>query len=497
MGTLRGKNFALPGVYGLNTQSEIADDQALKFASTATNGVIDTTGKLTSREDFVLQTAGGSGNFETVYTHVNNDGTETILSAAVGKIYSGTSTITSRYDYSGTSTTLNSWQFASLSSKIFGFQKGIAPFVLNESTFAAESFTGAPWSNSPNVILAASGRLFAADDETGSNRYTLWWSNLLDGKTWNAGDAGSLNVQKVWPKGQDSIIAVAIYQDRLVIFGRSNILLYTLPADRNPANMSLTDTIANLGCIARDSVIVAAGDLYFLSDTGYYKLPRLATAVTLLSVVKISKLVGDAVNTDYAAETLSKVRAGYNPKKKFLVLNAPVANKTWVWHLDKVIPDFDVPAVTYWNNVSRPFLGFCYDKSGNWYCGMSAGIGKYTGYTSDGASSTYTFDFYTQWNNMDDETRLKHLKAYALTVSATAAQTGTFRWKTDYDTTTVNTDSMTCSSAQFSDGLGVLKGNMGRSCKVAQFGFTFPIAGNKVALHSMRVFAQGGMVKIS
>lgn len=497
---LRGINFALAGSYGLNTLSDIADDNnaGLKYASEAINGVIDLSGKLVSRKDFVLQTAGFSGTVEKVYVHRNNDGTETVLSAAAGKIYSGTSAFTQRHDYSATSTTLNSWAFAGLSSKIFGAQAGVAPFVLNESTFAAEAFTGAPWSSSPNVFLAASGRMWAADDAAGSNRYTLWWSNLLDGKVWNAGDAGSLNVQKVWPGGQDAIIAVAVYQDRVVIFGLNNILLYTLPADRNPANMSLTDSIANIGCIARDSVLVAGGDIYFLARDGYYKIPRLAQVTSLLSLVKVTKLVGDDFVDSFASETLHKARAGYNPTDKHLVLTFPTANKTWCFAIDRVIPEIELPPVTYWTNSSNAFRGFAYDKDGNWYCAMTNGLGKYTGYTPDGASSVYSFDFYTQWTAMQDETRLKHLKNWAMTLETNAAQTGTFRWQENYIAGTTRTESFTCSSTEFAEapGIGTVKGTLGGSPNVSRFGFTTTINGNKVSLHELRIYAKPGATKV-
>jgi hypothetical protein len=496
---LKGIHFALPGSYGLNTQSDIADDEALKFAGEATNFVIDQSGKPASRQDFVLQTAGFASTVEQVYTHTTNAGAEVVLSAAAGKIYSGTSTLTQRHDYSATSTTLNSWQFASLSSKIFGAQAGVAPFVLNESTYAAEAFTGAPWSSSPNIFIAASGRMWAADDAAGSNSYTLWWSNLLDGKVWNgAGDAGSLNVQNVWPGGQDSIKAVVVYQDRVIIFGLKNILLYTLPADRDPASMTLTDSISGLGCIARDSVIMAAGDLYFLAQDGYYKLPRLQHTTSLLAAVKISKLVADDFKSSLSGETLHKVRAGYNPAEKFLTLALPTGNKTWCFHIDRLIPEHDVPPVTYWDNASVPFRGFCFDKDGNWYCATTNGIGKYTGYTPDGAGNAYTCSFYTQWMGFGDETRLKHGKSYALTLETDSGQTGTFRWQQDYKAGTTRTASFTCSSTDFAEapGIGVVAGQIGGSFNSARFGFTTVINGDKVTLHAMRIYAKPGTTKI-
>jgi hypothetical protein len=498
---LRGVNFPKPGSYGLNTQDDILTDEAQRWATLATNGVIDSSGKLTSRADFVLQTSGFAGTVESIYCHKNNDGTETILSAAAGKIYSGTGTLTQRHDYSATSTTLNSWSFASLTSKIYGAQAGIAPFVLNESTFAAESFTGAPWSNSPNVFLAASGRMWAADDAAGSNRYTLWWSNLLDGKVWNSGDAGSLDVRKVWPSGQDSIVAVIVFQDRVIIFGLNNILLYTLPADRDPANMALTDTIANVGCTARDSVIVAGGDLYFLGADGYYRIPRLAQVTSLLTAQKVSHLVADDFKTALAAETLTKVRAGFNPAEKLLVLAMPASNKTWCFHTDRFVPagdNFTIPAVTYWTNVSVPFRGFCFDKDKNWYCAMTNGIGKYTGYTPDGAGNAYTFDFYNQWTSLQDETRSKDLKSWTMTLETDSGQTGTFRWQLDHVGGTTRSQTFTCDATEFAEapGIGVVKGQLGGSCNIARFGFTATINGDKVAIHSMRIYAKPGVTRV-
>lgn len=610
MGVLKGLPFFKPGSFGINTQDTIASNDGPKlFSSEASNLVIDSTGKLCSREDFVLQTSGFTGTPDTFYVHRNNDGTDTTLSAAGGIIYSGISALTSRFDYrsgrqivdvggaktvatatglangatnytytvavdggaaqtitvtgsaaqtyadliteinnditgataslvggnlvftssstgssssisltaggGGTNlltaltgfvavrtatagtTTNNNWQFATLSSKIFLAQKSQAFTCLNETTFAVESIVGQPWTSSPNIVIGAGGRLWAADDETGGNRYTVWWSNLLDGKTWNSGDAGSLNVQNVWPAGQDTIVALAFMSDRLVILGRRSILLYTLPANRNPANMELTDAIGNLGCSARDSVTIANGDLYFLSDDGIYKIPKLPQTISLLPVpVKISKMIADDVITTYASETLTKVRSGYYPKQRWYVLNAPTANKTYCFHLDRVLPEpISVPAVTTWTNSSNPFRAFAFDKDGNWYTAMTNGIGKYTGYTPDGAASNYNVDWYGLWDDFQDESKLKHLKSFAMTLRATTGQVITFKWKTDYKST-VNSVAVTCGSAEFSDGLGTISGSIGRSCNIAMFGFSTPINGNKVTLDALRIFAQPGATKI-
>ena len=618
MGLLKGLVFPQPGSFGINTQSAIASNEGPKlFGSVASNLVIDSTGRLCSREDFVLQTSGFSGTPAVAFVHRNNAGTDTMMSAAGGIMYSGISTLASRFDYragsqivdvggakagatatgltndatqytyqisvdgggaqtinvtgstaqtytdlltqinaditgatvslvggnlkfiSGTTgaassisltaggggtnllttltnfvavrtasagtTTNNNWQFATLSSKIFAAQAAQAFTCLNESSFAVESIVGQPWTSSPNVLIAADGRLWAADDAAGSNSYTVWWSNLLDGKAWNTGDAGNLDLRNVWPAGQDSIVALAFMSGRLVILGRRSILLYTLPADHDPSTMELTDVISNLGCSARDSVVIANGDLYFLSDDGVYKIPKLAQTISLLPVpVKISKWLADSVISTYGSETLTQVRGGYYQKQRWYVLNAPTANKTFCFHIDRMVPDAErggegVPAVTTWTNTSNPFRAFATDKDGNWYTAMTNGIGKYTGYTpSTGVSgaSAYDVDWYTLWDDFADETKLKHLKSYAMTLSAASAQAGTFKWKTDYKTATVNTATFTCSSAEFADGIGTVSGQIGRSCNVAMFGFSATVGGSKITLEALRIFAQPGATKI-
>lgn len=494
MGSIRVANFQLPGSFGLNTQDEVAADQQLRFAGLASNGVIDATGKLVARKDFNILTSGFAGTVETVYTHRKDDGTEVILSAAGGKLYSGTTTLTERADYSGTSTTLNNWQFASLNTKIYAFQAGHTPKVLHEGTYAGESFTGAPWGASPNIVMAAYGRLWAADDAAGSNRFTLWWSNLLDGKVWNAGDAGALSLKNAWPQGQDSIIALAAFSSRLIIFGRNSILMYTLPSDNDPGTMTLTDVISNVGCMARDSVIVTEDGVYFLSDRGVFRIDRLGTVTSLLTLPKMSVFVDSDVATTYASETLIKVRAGYYPKEGWYVLNAPTANKCYVFNLQKKIPQVNIPVVTTWTNASMPFRGFCYDKDGNWYCAGTNGVFKYNTYTPDAAASAYNFEFYSQWLNFGAEERLKHLKYSVLTLKAASGQTGTLRWQIDYKAGTVYTASFTCNAVEFAEnpGLGGVKTHVGRSANVAKFGFSIPISGSGVELHHLGIAALTG-----
>lgn len=495
MGQIRTAAFKLPGSYGLNTNDEAVNDQLVKFASTAVNGVIDSSGKLVSRRDFNLLTSGFTGTVEQLYAHRKTNNTDDIYSVAAGKVYTGTTTMTERYSWAGTSTTLNNPQFASLNSRVYIFQAGISPVCLNDSTYASEAITGpaVAWT-SPNCVIAAYGRLWVADDAAGNNRYTIWWSNLLDGKVFNAGDAGKIDLQTAWPRGQDSIVAIAAAFGRLIVFGRNTILMYTLPSDNDPASMTLTDVISNTGCIARDSVVVTDDGVYFLSDNGIKRIDKLAQVTSLITLPVVSKLLNRDVVDVYASETLTKVRAGYYPKEGWYVLNAPTANKCFVANLRQTIPQVDVPAFTTWTNVGMPFRAFAYDKDGGWYCAGTNGVHKYNTYTPDGANNAYNFEYDSQWLDFGDESRLKHFKYAVLTLKTDISQTGTFRWKTDYKEGTTSTATFTCDAVEFAEapGIGEVKVTIGGSGNNAKFGFSMPVNGDEIQLHALKISALTG-----
>jgi len=611
MATLRAKTIKYPGSHGLNTVEATLGDEVTRFAAIATNGVVDSLGKLASRKDFIKQTVGFSNTIKALYAHRNNDATETIFSAAAGVVYSGTTTLTSRFDYqsgsqivdvggaktaatatglsngtqaytigvvinggasqpvsvtgasaqtyatliteinadltgascalvggnlkfvsgtTGASSTIaitdgvgsaallasltnfvairtatagtaaqENWQFASLSSKMLMAQAGQAFTVLNETTFAVESIVGQPWTSSPNVVIAAYGRAWAADDAASGNRHTLWWSNLLDGKTWNSGDAGNKSLINVWPRGQDSIVAVAAAFSRIVVFGRKSILLFTMPADNDPATMALTDTVDNIGCVARDSVVTTDTGIYFLSDNGVYRIDRLGQTTSLMTMPPISGLYNDDVLTQTAAETAVNIRGGYYPTEGWYVLSFPTPNITFCVHTRKTISvgGADRPLGTKWTNSGRPFFAFAFDKDANWFSGGVNGIHKYSGFTPDGASNAYTFTCALQWHPFEDESRLKHAKSVTLVLEAASGQTGTFEWLVDYKASSTRSNAFTCSAIEFAEnpGIGHVSFPIGGSFSVIQPSMAFPINGNKVTLHQMRLYATPGAVK--
>ena len=612
MGTYRAKSLTYPGSHGLNTIDATLTNEATRFGAVMTNAVIDSAGKTTCREDFVLQTSGFSNTTRSLYVHQNIDATETVFSGAAGNIYTGLTTLTQRttgsvgsqvVDLGGTksnatatnltsnetyglliafnggsnqqvtvsgsnattyatliseingdiisagscaivagnlkffsasngvgsaiaitnsagtasnsllsalsnfiavrvadagTTTADDWQFASINQRIFMAQKGRQLRVLNETTFAEESIVGQPWSNSVNCVIAAYGRLWAADDETGGVRSTLYWSNLLDGKTWNSGDAGSLDLTNAWPKGQDSIIGLAAAFNRLFIFGRKSILMYAMPASNDPDSMTLEDIVENLGCVARDSIYGTDTGVYFLSDNGIYRFDKLQFTTSLLAAPQVSALYNKLVLDQIAAETATNIRAGYYPKEGYYALSFPTSNVTFCVHTRKNVPEVNRPIGTRWTNTGRPFYAFAYSgNTGDWYSGGVNGIHKYDGFTPDGTNNNYTLTWTSQWHPFEDESRLKHGKSVTLVVEAASGQTGTFEYAVDYRAASVTSNGFTCGAVEFAEnpGIGNVSFQIGRSFKVIQPSMSFPINGNQVTLHHARIYVTPGAVK--
>jgi len=493
VGTLRSKTIKYPGAHGLNLLETTLGDETTRFGAAVTNGVVDSSGKLISRKDFVNQTSGFSQTVRALFAWRQTSGAEVIMSAASdGVVYSSTS-MTARWSSAATTANI---QFAQLGSNLFMAEAGTTFKAIDEA-YANVSLTGAASSfTSPNVVIAAYGRVWTADDT--SNKYTIWWSNLLDGTVWNSGDAGNLSVREAWPKGQDSIVALAAAFGRLIIFGRKCILLYTMPADNNPANMTLTDAIEDLGCVARDSVQVTDTGVYFLSDNGIYRIDKMAQTTSLMASPQISMLYNSDVLTQIAAETAVNIRSGYYPTEGYYVLSFPTPNVSFCVHTRKNVPVVERPVGTRWTNAGRPFYAFTFDKNGNWYSGGVNGIHKYTGYTPDGTSNAYTLTWTGQWHPFEDESREKHLKSGAAVIEAASGQAGTFEWKVNYLAGTTNSNAFTCSAAEFAEnpGVGSVSFQLSRSFKVVQPSLSFAITGNAVTIHQLRLYATPGAVKL-
>ena len=418
--------IAAPGFKGLNTQdAPVAQDAS--FASIAENMVVDKYGRIGARQGLNKLTSsatplGSSIGIETILEFCARDGTKTVFSSGNNKIFTGTTTLTEVTLPVGYTITANNWKMVSFNNEVYFFQRGHAAIesVAGSTTLVetADSNHSAP---EANEALAAFGRLWAGD--VTDNKYTLYWSDLLDGDNWHGGTSGSLDLTTVWPTGYDELVALAEFNDFLVIFGKRSILLYS--GAESPSTMTLADSITNIGCIARDTVQSTGTDLFFLSDTGVRSLGRVIQEKSN-PIGDVSKNVRDEMMFTVNTQT-DNIKSVYCPEHSFYLLFLPTSSIVYCFDTRGKLEDGS-NRVTTW--PSTKILCGNRAKDGTLYLGNVKGINEYSDYLDD--TSSYTMRYYTNPLSFGDASRLKILKEINFTVIGGQGSPVTVNWGYDY-----------------------------------------------------------------
>lgn len=420
-----------PAFKGLNKQSETSI-LGPEWATVATNVIFDASGRVSARKGWAAITSAamsGSPVIEQIFEQKFEDGTTEIISAAGSKLWKGTSTVT---DITGTATVTvgNNWQFVNFNGKVIGFQVGEQPIVRTAANFAdivAASGT-APKGDS---AVVHSGRVWGAD----SDKQTIKYSALLDETNWTTG-AGSIDMSSVWPNGTDEIVALTYYNNRMIVFGKNQIVFFSDKQGSalgiDPANIQVVDTIVGVGCIARDSVRqIEGGDILFLSSQGVQSLSRLVQEQSN-PINNISSNIRDYLNNLVSSETSSKIRAEYSPEESCYLLALPTVNKTFYFNTKGKLEDGTF-RVTEWDAM---FYAIARSKAGILYISMASGatgkLGTYSAYSDNG--TTYNMDYVSAWLDLGEDAAqyikiLKNINGI-LYVSSSAAPL--LKWDLDF-----------------------------------------------------------------
>lgn len=322
-----------PGFRGLNTQQS-QSVLGPEWATVLKNAVLDDNGRLAARRGFTDVThASFQASAQITAIHEAEWGDNTfsiIVGLADGDIEQATQTgaTGSEFQFSdktGTYTgTSDVWQFLNFNGAVYAItdKHNEDPLVMATSggSFATQS-TGAAAAKG-TVGLSAFGRLWI----TSANNKTIRYSALLDGTDWTGNDAGVVNLTNVWPDG-DRITALAAFNGNLVIFGSRHIAIYTdgqgSPLGIDPRQMYLADMINTTGCIARDSVCLVDGDIWFLSSQGVQSLGRLIQEKSN-PLNNLSAPVEDYLRQFVSAcDNLHEVQAAYSPEDRLYLLSLP------------------------------------------------------------------------------------------------------------------------------------------------------------------------------
>ena len=394
-------SFANPAFQGLNTElgGNILPQQ---WATILENAVFDGTGRPASRKGWnSLTTTPAATNIKMLFEHWEADQTSTIIQASDSDIYEDVSTPAS---IKGTLTVSDgNIKFVNFNDKCIAFGIGTAgiPAVRTTGNFADITVnTGTAPTGA--IGTAAFGRVWGVDTDGKTMRY----SALLDETRWDSADGGgSIDFGKVWPDGQDSIVAIAEIGADLVVFGKNNTVILTdgsgSTIGMDPTAMYVSDTIPGVGAISQHAVCRAAGDLWVLTDFGVVGLQReLVQKSTPYS--NISKNVQTGVTGATAAMTnKDDIRLVYSPADSMVVAHFPDVDTSYAFDT-RVQLEGGAYRCSTWNS-SLTTLAYV-RAAENFYGTLSGTTGEvmaYSGNDDDGAA--YIFDYESGWLDLGEE----------------------------------------------------------------------------------------------
>ena len=427
---LQSINLVAPAFKGVNSEdSPIAQDPS--FAEIADNAVIDKRGRIAARKGVEVLTTDktelGSDYIHKIHYFYDDAGNEVVFSAGNNKIMTGTTTLTDVTPASYT-ITANNWKIVNFNDKAYFFQRGYDPLVYDNATglrtFTVANGTATDATLKCHEALAAYGRLWVVDNATDTQ--TIYWSDLLIGNDFTGGSSGSIDVSKAWPDGYDEVRALAAHNNALIVFGKHSLLVYG-GAD-SPANMALTDTVAGVGCICRNSVQHIGTDVLFMSPSGLRSLGRTIQEKSLpLSDLSLN-VKSDIINLieNRTAPTASV----YSPENSFYLIAFPGQSTVYCFDL-KVKLENGAYRATRW--VSIPHKSFEVKTDGTVYIGTADGIGTYSGYLDN--ASSYRFRYYSPGLTFGDPSKVKLLKKVRPTIVGAAGASVFMKWAYDFDTT--------------------------------------------------------------
>jgi len=473
-----------PGVLGLNKQG---GDGVLPvgWATKADNLVYNSVGRLASRKgtkDRLLSANDFSGKVTVGHEYIDASNDKSVIYVDDTAIYeesgTGVNDLTN-------SMTVVPWKFVNFNGWCVGHHPDNAPI---EATSVGGNFSLASGTQyNGNDVLAAWGRLWVID----SSANTLYYSDLLI-NNFTGGSSGSFDLAKYWPNGMDEAVALAEWNDFLVVFGRKSIIIYENPDDPT-ISMAINDIIEGVGCLARDSVQQVGADLVFLSGSGVRALGRTIQEKSLPQR-DISKNVRDYIST--LATTTETVKSLYSEVERFYLLSFKDAGVVMCFDMSRRLEDGSYRATEWSMTVTdmfvlqnRPIILITSD-------GTNSQATTYEGYQdnvmSDGSGGeTYDIDYEGVWNDFGDEVshREKILKSLTTLIGGTDGDTATVKWAVDYvdsfDTETITFPSINKAAAG-------IKKPMTKSGEVAKIGLSSTIYGTEKTLKRFNVMAKLG-----
>ena len=530
MKQLQALSIVSPGFYGMNTQ-ESGITLSSNWAQATDNVVIDKYGRLGARKGWQMMTVDGNtalnGNpIRFMLEHVNSTNVSTIISAGNHKLFTGGEYFNTLFDITPAGYTIidNDWRGATLYDHAVLVQSGHEPIVYTDNpTPTSQTMTaytgstqnyGSTVETYPKDIIAAYGRFWA------HNGGTVFWSTDIADDTFPCfcgGTSGTLNIASVLPNNVDEIEAIAVHNDFLIIFCKTNIVIYSGAANPIGNQFALHDIITGVGCVSRNSVQSTGNDLIFLSDTGIRSLGRLLTEKSL-PMRDLTKNIRDGFVRDMNTEilnygSLDHVVSVYSEVNAFYLICFPSIQTVYVLDMRQALEDGSARC-TQW--IEYPAYSFLRLKDRTVLIGKPDGIGRYYGYQDNG--EPYTIRYFSHFLDFGSSTTNKILKQMKVAVLGGSQQQFSLKIGTDYTSNYASYtfvveaggvyeygvaqygfdggDENTQPLSEYAGGilLDNVKSSIGGSGNIIQIGFEAKVNGTELSVQSIDCFVKTGRI---
>ena len=502
---LQSVTLAAPGFFGLNTQ-ESGITISSGFALEATNCIIDKFGRIGSRkgwETYSNTSASVTGAVRAIAEYTKTDGSLEILFAANNKLWKldGNSDPVELTADDSTAITItdDDWQIATYNNHAVFVQAGHTPVYYDASADTYKEYTGAPFTQ-PTAVAACFNRVWVVEGET------VYWSKILEPQSFTGTGSGQINMREIFGE-DDDVVAVANYNNRLVIFGRRNIAFFAGGDDPTGTSFQMTDHIKGIGCIARDSVQNVGTDIVFLSAEGVRTIGRTIQEQSS-PIGDVSKNIRDELVQYSFGESEYRIKSIYSPKDAFYLLTLPATGFTYCFDMRALLQD-QSRRVTKWLDINPS--SYLVLKNNDLLLGQIGYIGKYNGYSDNG--SAYRLKYYTNYFDFGNATVESILKKIRIAILGATNQSASLKWAFDYNidysseafqlsegiTSEYNVDEYFSddgidNEAEYSSGvvLDNISLNLGGKGAVLQIGLEADVSGGALSIQKLDIFAKNG-----
>jgi len=451
---LQVASIAAPSIKGLNTQTSSGNLED-GFALKANNCIIDKFGRLGSRKGWVTTTtqkdsggANSANNINILGMHhfIDFEGAKTVISWTRTKFYVGLTNLvelaventTNDEDLTPAAHTGN-WMAATLNDLAYFFQEGYLPLVYDPtgnsnagSLTTLKDFSGHSGTTpSAGFVMSAFGRIWAT--HTTDNVTKIHFSDVNDGRHWTGGTSGVLDITSVFPKGTDVITGLATQNGALVILCRNSIVVYDdqvggFNGTLTVANLTLTDIIYGVGCIAAKTIVNTGEDVLFLDSTGVRSLGRTIQEKSRPMRDLSMNVRDDLLNHVQGTVNTDELIAIYSPVDAFYLLSFPTLDLAYCFDTKGMLQDGTF-RVTTWSGVSHKAYSFD-PLTDTIRVAQVNGIGELTGYSDNGIP--YLFTYFTNHFDMGQPTATKILKKINLVLIGASNQVIRLKTGSDY-----------------------------------------------------------------